>query len=139
MRFLTDHRPIKRGALAKSAGCNIETIRYYENIGLLNQSERTTSGHRVYSPEDQARLGFILRGRELGFSIDELRSLLSLVDSHGYTCGEVLELTRHHIAGVKSKIADLMKLEQTLSEVAAQCDGADVPECPIIDALWARN
>ena len=93
VRFLTDHRPIKRGALAKSAGCNIETIRYYENIGLLNQSERTTSGHRVYSPEDQARLGFILRGRELGFSDRaEVESLVKESARNGYRVRDLIHL-----------------------------------------------
>lgn len=134
---MADRRPMKRGALAKSTGCNIETIRYYEQIALLNPPERTASGHRLYSAGDQARLGFILRGRELGFSIEELKSLLSLVDSDGYTCGEVLSLTRGHIESVQRKIADLKKLERTLTAVAAQCDGADLPDCPIIDALWA--
>lgn len=127
---------IKRGELAKRSGCNLETIRYYENIGLLRPPERTASGHRLYSPDDQARLGFILRGRDLGFSIEELKSLLSLVDSHDYSCGEVLDLTRDHLASVRQKIADLKKLERTLADVSAQCEGGDVPECPVIDALF---
>lgn len=84
---------LMRGELGKRSGCNLETIRYYEKIGLLRPPERTVSGHRLYSPGDQARLGFILRGRYPGFSIGELKSLLSLVDSHDYSCGKVLELT----------------------------------------------
>ena len=127
---------IKRGELAARSGCNIETIRYYEKIGLLKPPERTSSGHRLYSRDDCARLGFILRGRDLGFSIVELKSLLSLVDSHDYGCGEVLDLTRDHLASVRQKIADLKKLERTLADVSAQCKGGDVPKCPIIDALF---
>ncbi len=130
---------IKRGELAKRSGCNLESIRYYENIGLLKPPERTASGHRLYSPGDQARLGFILRGRDLGFSIEELKSLLSLVDSHDYSCGEVLDMTRDHLASVRQKITDLKKLERTLADVSAQCEGGDVPECPIIDALFGHE
>lgn len=127
---------MKRGKLAKSTGCNLETIRYYEKIGLLHEPDRTASGHRVYSPADQKRLKFILRSRELGFSIEELRGLLGLVDSDNYTCGEVLEVTTQHIADIKSKISDLKKLEQTLSQMSSQCAGGEVPECPVINSLF---
>lgn len=130
---------MKRGALAQASGCNIETIRYYESIGLLHPPERTAAGHRLYPPDDQTRLGFILRGRDLGFSIAELKSLLSLVDSHDYSCGEVLDLTRDHLVSVRQKIADLKKLERTLGDVSAQCEGGDVPECPIVDALFGEG
>ena len=136
---MTKTKMIKRGELANRSGCNLETIRYYEKIGLLKPPERTASGHRLYSRDDQARLGFILRGRDLGFSIGELKSLLTLVDSHDYSCGEVLELTDGHLASVRQKIIDLKKLERTLADVSAQCDGGDVPECPIIDALYGHK
>jgi MerR family mercuric resistance operon transcriptional regulator len=76
MAFTAAGHFLKRGVLAKRFGCNIETIRHYENIALLPAPGRTESRHRVYSPSDQARLGFILRARELGFSVDEVRSLL---------------------------------------------------------------
>lgn len=129
---------MKRGALAKASGCNIETIRYYEDIGLLGPPERTASGHRIYSPDDQARLGFILRGRELGFSIDELRELLSLVDSNSYSCGEILSLARGHIDSLKRKISDLRRLERTLADISRRCEGGDASDCPIVDALYDR-
>lgn len=138
MTFTAARGAIKRGELAKRSGCNIETIRYYEKIGLLAEPDRTDSGHRLYAPEDQARLGFILRGRELGFSIDELRSLLSLVDSGDYTCGEVLALTQQHLTSVREKIADLRKLEGTLTAVAGECAGGQAPDCPIIEALQSE-
>ena len=136
---MTTSKMIKRGELANRSGCNLETIRYYEKIGLLKPPERTASGHRLYSRDDQARLGFILPGRDLGFSIGELKSLLTLVDSHDYSCGEVLELTDGHLASVRQKIIDLKKLERTLADVSAQCEGGDVPECPIIDALYGHE
>ncbi len=135
MVFTSARGPIKRGELSKRSGCNIETIRYYEKIGLLAEPGRSDGGHRLYEPADQARLGFILRGRELGFSIDELRSLLSLVDSNTYTCGEVLAHTQSHLDSIRKKITDLRRLEVMLSEVSAKCQGGDVPDCPIIDAL----
>lgn len=135
MPFSAADRPLKRGALAKRFGCNIETIRYYESIALLEPPDRTEGGHRVYSPRDQARLGFILRARELGFSVEELRSLLSLADSHNYTCGEVLTLTDQHLEDVRRKITDLRRLEQTLADVSANCEGGNAPSCPVMNAL----
>jgi len=130
---------MKRGKLAQTTGCNLETIRYYEKIGLLHEPDRTESGHRVYSGQDQRRLQFILRSRELGFSIEELRGLLGLVDSDDYTCGEVLDVTTRHIADIKSKISDLKKLERTLSDMSSQCVGGEVPDCPVINSLFAEQ
>ncbi len=127
---------MKRGELARCVGCNIETIRYYEKIGLLGAPDRSEGGHRLYTPDDRARLGFILRGRELGFSIEELRGLLGLADARDATCGEVLGLTRRHIDGIRAKIADLERLERTLVAVSAECEGGNVPDCPILDALF---
>lgn len=135
MPFSAANQPLKRGALAKRFGCNIETIRYYENIALLEPPDRTGGGHRVYSPKDQGRLGFILRARELGFSVEELRSLLSLSDSHNYTCGEVLTLTERHLEDIRRKISDLRRLERTLADVSGRCDGGNAPSCPVMDAL----
>lgn len=135
MPFSPANQPLKRGALAKRFGCNIETIRYYENIALLEPPDRTDGGHRLYSSTDQARLGFILRARELGFSVEEIRSLLSLSDSHNYTCGEVLTLTERHLEDIRRKINDLSRLERTLADVSARCDGGNAPSCPVMDAL----
>ena len=135
--FTTSSAPITRGELAKRSGCHLETVRYYEKIGLLPPPARTEGGHRLYRIDDQRRLRFILRGRELGFSIDELRSLLSLADSKAYTCGEVHDLTVGHLGSVRQKIADLKRLERTLARISDECSGDAVPECPVIDALWA--
>jgi MerR family mercuric resistance operon transcriptional regulator len=137
MPFTTTSAPITRGELAKRAGCHLETVRYYEKIGLLLPPTRSEGGYRLYNFDDQRRLRFILRGRELGFSIDELRSLLSLVDSKAYTCGEIHDLTIDHLGSVRQKIADLKRLERTLSRISNECSGGAVPECPVIDALWA--
>ncbi len=135
MSFAAADHPLKRGALAKRFGCNIETIRYYENIALLAAPDRTRSGHRLYAPADQARLGFILRARELGFSVEELRSLLSLADSHDYTCGEVLTLAERHLADIRTKIAYLTRLERRLADISSRCEGGDLSDCPVMDLL----
>ena len=132
------HRNVTRGALAKEAGCNLETIRYYEGIGLLREPRRSGAGYRLYGDDDRRRLRFILRARELGFTIEELRGLLALVDGGGYTCREVYELTIGHLETVRAKIADLERLERTLVRISDACSGDAVPECPIIDALWAE-
>ena len=134
---ITTDTPITRGTLAKRFGCHLETVRYYEKIGLLHAPARSKGGHRLYSAEDQRRLRFILRGRELGFSIGELRSLLSLVDSKAYTCGDIHDLTIDHLGTVRQKIADLSRLERTLSRISDECEGGAVPDCPVIDSLWA--
>ncbi len=134
---MRDHAAVrrrKRGEVAEATGCNIETVRYYENIGLLRSPKRTESGHRLYDDDDVGRLAFILRARELGFSIEELRGLLDLVDG-GYTCGQVRDLTVRHIDVIRRKIADLRKLERTMNQIVARCADGGKPECPIIETL----
>lgn len=133
--FTVSRAGLKRGELAKRSGCNLETIRYYETTGLLHEPARTDSGHRVYSEVDQSRLRFILRSRELGFTIEEIRSLLSLVDDGDYSCGEIHTLTTNHLQSVSRKIADLRKLERTLKNISSECAKGNDPDCPIIDAL----
>jgi MerR family transcriptional regulator, mercuric resistance operon regulatory protein len=130
-------RDFSRGALAKKTGVNIETIRYYEKIGLMPDPLRTEAGYRVYDTTDQKRLMFVRRCRELGFSLDELRGLLGLVDGGDYTCAQVRDLTIAHLGDVRQKIRDLRKMERTLKEMVSQCDGELVPECPIVDALFS--
>lgn len=124
------------GALSKRAGVNIETIRYYERSGLMPEPPRSEGGHRLYSRDHLKRLAFIRRSRELGFSLEEIRALLRLVDGGDYTCGEVKALTDRHLKEVRQKIADLQRLEKTLGEISSQCEGGAVPECPIIEALF---
>ena len=126
------------GRLAERAGVHLETVRYYERIGLMPEPRRTEGGHRVYQREHLKRLGFIRRSRELGFSLEEIRSLLGLVDGGGYTCAQVRDLTLQHAADVRRKIADLRRLERSLKEMAAQCSGDTLPRCQIIDVLWCE-
>ncbi|MFU0505264.1 MerR family transcriptional regulator [Pseudaminobacter sp. NGMCC 1.201702] len=130
-------RGLQRGQLSKHTGCHLETIRYYENIGLMPEPPRSPKGYRLYGETHLRRLRFILRSRELGFGIDEIRGLLDLVDRKCQTCSEVQERTKPHLAEVRAKIADLRRIERLLSQTMAQCSGEAVPECPIIDALAA--
>lgn len=123
------------GALSKETGVHIETIRYYEKAGVMPNPPRSSGGRRLYDDEYKSRLSFVKRCRELGFSLDDVRSLLGLVDG-GYTCGEVQKMTLAHQQEIKSKITDLRRLDRTLGKLAANCDGGDTPDCPVIDALF---
>jgi MerR family mercuric resistance operon transcriptional regulator len=102
----------------------------------MPKAARSEVGYRLYTPEDLKRLTFIRRGRELGFSLDELRDLLRLVDGQAYTCAEVRTLALQHVAGICEKIADLKRLERVMTSVASRCSGRKIPNCPIIDALF---
>lgn len=126
------------GELSKRTGCIIETIRYYERIGLMPEPPRTEGGHRSYDGDHLKRLTFIRRGRELGFTLQEVRDLLRLVDAGDYTCDEVKAFTLDHVAEIGRKIEDLQRLERVLKDMAAQCDLGSVPECPIVEALTHR-
>jgi MerR family mercuric resistance operon transcriptional regulator len=124
------------GALSKRSGVNIETIRYYERIGVMPKPERTKGGYRNYVGDHLRRLIFIRRGRELGFSLDKLRELLRLVDGHSYTCAEVHELAVEHLTEIRDKISDLRRLQRVMTGMIAECSGDQIPECPVIDALF---
>ena len=130
---------LTRGALAKETGVNIETIRYYEKIGLMPDPVRTGAGYRVYDEADLKRLSFIRRCRELSFTLDAVRGLLELVDGGDYTCAEVRDLSIVHMGDVRQKIRDLRKMERILKEMVSQCDGGLVPKCPIVDRLYSSS
>ncbi len=127
---------LTRGEVSKRIGCNIETVRYYERIGLLPPPPRSKGGHRIYHRDHLKRLNFICRSRELGFTLKQVRDLLRLVDGGSYTCAEVKALTLDHVVEVRRKVADLRRMARVLKEMAAQCEGGTVPDCPIIDALY---
>ena len=127
------------GALSAQSGVNIETIRYYERIGVMPAPPRTEGRQRVYDEAHLKRLTFIRRGRELGFSLDEVRDLLGLVRGHELTCAEVKTLTEQHLADIRCKLQDLKRLVRVLTDLAAQCHGKEVPDCPILDTLGGRS
>ncbi|MBL1429971.1 MAG: helix-turn-helix domain-containing protein [Robiginitomaculum sp.] len=122
------------GELSRRTSVNIETIRYYEKIDLLPIAARGANGHRLYDQEAQRKLQFIRRGRDLGFSIDDIRSLMG-IDERPITCGEVNKITEKHLLTVQSKIERLQSLQRTLLKAAKNCDQPENQECPIIDAL----
>ena len=127
-------RELTIGGLSECSGINIDTIRYYERIGLLPAPPRSQGGHRLYSGDFLKRLLFIRRSRELGFTLDEIRNLLGLMGG-GHPCGEVQALALAHLQAIRAKIADLRRMERTLAETAARCEGGNTPECPVLDAL----
>ena len=98
---------------------NIETIRFYERVGLMPVPPRGPGGHRLYDEKLLKRLTFIRRGRELGFTLEELRGLLRLVDGGDYSCGEVKALTLDHLDEIQRKVADLRNMARVLKEMAA--------------------
>ena len=97
------------GVLSEHSGVHIETIRYYEKVGIMPSPTRSAGGYRIYGSEDVRRLHFVRRGRELGFSLEELRGLLHLVDGHIFTCAQVHSLTIQHLKDIRQKIADLRR------------------------------
>jgi len=134
--MITMTRSLTIGKLSEATGVHLETVRYYERIGLMPRPARTGGGYRSYEPEHVGRLNFIRRSRELGFTLDEVRGLLRLVDGHRYTCAQIHEITVRHAGDIRRKIADLRRLERVLTGMAAQCEGGQIPECPIVDALF---
>jgi MerR family mercuric resistance operon transcriptional regulator len=123
------------GALALSTGCPVETIRYYEKIGLLPPPLRTTGGHRVYGVGHRQRLAFVLRGRELGFSLEEVRELVALAEVGNGACQAVEAIARRHIATIEARIADLSRMLEVLERLARACRRGRRPHCPILETL----
>ena len=132
-------RRLPIGRLSKQTGINIETIRYYEKAGLVPPPPRSEGGHRLYDERHLRRLIFLRRSRELGFSLNEIRTLLNLVEGDDYTCNEVKGLTLQHLQSVRDKIRDLRRLERALTDIAAQCDGGPTQACPILESLFEEN
>jgi MerR family transcriptional regulator, mercuric resistance operon regulatory protein len=138
---MSDHAVVKalqRGELAQRTGCNPETVRYYEKVGLLPAPPRTPGGHRAYDTRHVRHLRFILRARELGFSLEEIRELLRLAEERERPCAEVSTVAAAHLMDVRSKIADLKRMERVLKDVVAQCGDGTLPECPLIETLFRQ-
>jgi Cu(I)-responsive transcriptional regulator len=126
------------GDLAKATGTKVETIRYYERIGLLPAPARTSGNYRSYNPKHLGRLSFLRRARDLGFSLEQVRALLGLSDQRRLSCEAVDRIAREHLAEVDRKIADLAALRRELHSVISQCGHGTVEECRIIEALSPR-
>jgi MerR family transcriptional regulator, copper efflux regulator len=130
--------PVRIGALAAKTGCSIPTIRYYEEVGLIPPAARTESGHRVYQPAAAQLLGFIRRCRDFGFSLEQVRSLLSLAQGKK-DCTEARDVAQEQLSTVRAKMLELMTLERTLAQFvdtcSATCAGGPAPKCNIIRDL----
>ena len=120
------------GKLADAAGVNIETIRYYQRRGLLDEPPKPLGGHRRYAPEQAKRVRFIKRAQALGFTLDEVAALLTLDVARA--CGETQALAGRKLGLIEQKIADLAAMQRVLGELVQQCDVRDGhTTCPIID------
>ena len=124
------------GRLADEAGVNVETIRYYQRRGLLPEPNKPINGHRRYAAEAVKRVHFIKRAQVLGFTLDEIGSLLDLDEAHA--CAETRELAAHKLDVIESKLDDLKAMRKALKSLLRQCEaGSATGACPIIHALAA--
>lgn len=127
---------LRIGEVAAAADLSVETIRYYERLGLIREAARTASGYRQFEPAVVRRLRFIRRAKELGFSLEEIRELLELRADPEASASDVQELARANLAEIEDKLADLTRLRDALLAVSCTCDGrGPMTECPILDAL----
>ena len=128
------------GKVARGAGLAIDTIRYYEREGLLEKPARTASGYRHYTTDAIARLRFIRQAKELGFSLHEIKELLSLRVTPGKSCADVKARAEAKIANVEQRIAQLSRMKRALEKLAAACSGrGPTSECPILEALERKE
>lgn len=126
---------MKIGELSRATGTNIETIRYYERIGLLPAPHRTAANYRSYGEPHRARLAFVRHSRDLGFTIDEIRSLLDLSDDPARDCSEADRIASRHLEQVEDKIAQLTRLRDELTRIVGRCRGGIAADCRVIEAL----
>lgn len=123
------------GKLAAIAATKVQTIRYYEEIGLIRPFSRTEGGHRIYGPEDAKRLKFIRHGRELGFGIDEIRQLLVLADDPKTSCSAADAIARAQLEQVEIRLEKLKALRKELLRMVGECGHGRVSHCRVIEVL----
>lgn len=123
------------GKLSQKTGVNIETIRYYERIELMPPPFRTSGGHRVYDETHMERLNFIRRCRDLGFPLDDIRSLLGMTDKDEH-CSSMRPTASAHLEVVRAKIHALEEMQNALTEILDSCEDCDTPECSVANALF---
>lgn len=128
------------GRLARRVGVGAETLRHYERLGLIRPLRRTASNYRLYDEEAERRLHFIRRAQALGFSLEDIRELLSLHERADATAEEVKRLTEDRLAQVEAKIGDLERIRDGLAALVESCSGSGrADECPILDSLGAAE
>ncbi len=124
------------GKLAQKAGVRVDTIRFYEKIGLIETPMRTQSGYRMYSESDVRRIRFIRKAKELGFTLREIKELLELKMAPGTTCAHIRRRAQVKIEDIEVKIEALQKLKRALEKLIETCHGiGPVSDCPILDML----
>lgn len=123
------------GAAAKASGVSAKMIRHYESVGLLPPASRTDAGYRLYGEKDIRTLQFIRRSRDLGFSIEEIRGLVSLWQDKTRPSREVKAVARQHLDFLDRKLEELQSMKNALSHLVDCCHGDERPDCPILDNL----
>jgi DNA-binding transcriptional MerR regulator len=123
------------GELSKRAGVKVPTIRYYEQMGLIDAPARSDGNQRRYSPAHLERLSFIRHGRDLGLPIEAIRELIGLSGRPDRPCAEADQIARSHLASVRERIARLKRLEAELERIACGCNGEHIGECYVIQSL----
>jgi DNA-binding transcriptional MerR regulator len=123
------------GKLAEIAATKVQTIRYYEDIGLIRPFTRSEGGHRLFGPEDAKRLKFIRHARELGFGIEEIRQLLLMSDRPDMSCAAADAMARSHLEQVEIRIRKLQALRKELKRMVEECSHGGVSQCRVIEAL----
>lgn len=131
-------KPITIGMLARDSGVNLETIRFYERSGLIPEAQRSANGYRHYQDSDVRRLRFIRRGRELGFSLEEIRSLLELANHPESPCETADQMTRAHLDAIEARIRDLQNMRSELQKLAG-CRSQHAEHCRLLEALDQRQ
>ena len=129
---MMDDKSFTIGALARTAGVNVETIRYYQRRGLLPKPGKPVAGYRRYPAETLARLRFIKRAQELGFTLREIAELLALGSA---SCRETQQLAEHKRANIEARMKDLRAMRRTLNRLIKSCRAGGTTACPIIDSL----
>jgi len=133
-------KPLTIGQLAKRAEVGVETVRFYEREGLLDEPDRRASGYRQYDEDVVQRLQFIRRAKELGFTLKEIKELLSLKLDPSTTCADVKERAEAKIEGIEGKIRTLQRMKRALVKVTKSCSGSGpASECPILDSIEANG
>ena len=127
------------GEVAARSGVPAKTIRYYEDIELIESADRAANGYRSYTEEAVHTLRFVARARNLGFTVEQCRSLLALYRDKGRASADVKRIAEGHIAEIEAKIVELRSMQATLTTLAQRCHGDDRPDCPIIDELAALS
>lgn len=127
------------GELARATDCRVVTIRYYERVGILARPARAANNYRWYGTKHLRRLRFVRRMRELGFTLDEVRTLLGLIDQGNYTCDDVRCLAQGHLDDVRARLQDLQRMETMLADLVAQCTGGSAPDCSLLETLFSES